>query len=180
MAIFIKRRLLDQIKPFIQSPEIIVITGMRRVGKTTLLRMLYEKIESANKVFIDLENLLNRKLFQEDDFNNIWNNLKPLGISKADRAYIFIDEIQLQPEIVHALKYLHDHYNVKFFASGSSSFYLKNLFPESLAGRKIIFELFPLDFHEFLRFRDIDLEFTSTLGQLTGFINKVRYEKTVK
>lgn len=51
------------------------------------------------------------------------------------------------PNIV---KYLIDHYQVKFFLTGSASFYLKNLFSESLAGRKYIFELFPLSFKEFL------------------------------
>lgn len=52
-----------------------------------------------------------------------------------------------------AIKYLHDHYDAKFFLTGSSSFYLKNLFPESLAGRKVVSELMPLDFREFLVFK---------------------------
>lgn len=57
-----KRELFDKIAPFLTSPEVIVITGMRQVGKTTLLTHIYEQIASDNKLFLDLENPLNRKL----------------------------------------------------------------------------------------------------------------------
>jgi len=60
-----------------------------------------------------------------------------------------LDEIQAMPEIVKVIKFLYDHYDVKFILTGSGSYYLKNLFPESLSGRKILFELFPLAFEEF-------------------------------
>ena len=47
-----------------------------------------------------------------------------------------------------------DHFGVKFFVTGSSNFYLKNLFPESLSGRKFVFILDPLSFGEYLYFKD--------------------------
>ncbi|MDZ7649523.1 MAG: AAA family ATPase [Cytophagales bacterium] len=49
------------------------------------------------------------------------------------------------------VKYLYDTYAIKFIVTGSSSYYIKNLFSESLAGRKRIFEMFPLSFKEFLQ-----------------------------
>ncbi|MFU8845006.1 MAG: ATP-binding protein [Bacteroidales bacterium] len=150
------RRILADIERRLDSREIIVITGMRRVGKTTLLQMLFDKVTSGNKVFLDLENLINQRIFEEIDYNNVWNNLKPFGITKESKAYLFLDEIQVFPGIVKVIKYLFDHYDVKFFLSGSSSYYLKNLFPESLAGRKFVFEMFPLDFEEFLIFKGVD------------------------
>lgn len=52
------------------------------------------------------------------------------------------------------MKYFIDHFKSKFFLTGSASFYLKNVFSESLAGRKYIFELFPLTFQEFLTFKN--------------------------
>ena len=93
------------------------------------------------------------KLFEETDFDQILSNLASRGINKNERAYIFIDEIQNLPVISRVAKYLIDHYKTKFFLTGSSSFYIKNLFPESMAGRKIIFEIFPLTFKEFLLFK---------------------------
>ena len=172
-----KRSIQKEIEDQIPHPEIIVITGMRRVGKTTLLRMLYDGIEDDNKVFFDLENMLDQEVFAEKDYNNIWSNLKEYRITRERRAYVFLDEIQAKPEVTLAVKYLYDHYNVKFFLSGSSSFYLRNLFPESLAGRKMIFELFPLDFREYLTFREIRRAFADTFPEKESTRNKISFEK---
>lgn len=149
----IERYIFLKIKPYINSPEAIVITGMRRVGKTTLLRQIMEEIKSENKIFLDMENPATRKYFEEENYETILNNLRFLGMDTGKKGYVFLDEIQFLKNIPSVVKYLSDHYKIKFFLSGSSSFYLKNLFSESLAGRKYIFELFPLSFREFLRIK---------------------------
>lgn len=127
---------------------------MRQVGKTTLIHQIFNNIKSPHKIFLDLENPLNQKAFEEVNFDNIIPNLEQLGFSLGKKSFIFLDEVQSAPKIVKAIKYLYDHYQIKFFLTGSSSFYLKNLFPESLAGRKVIYELFPLDFEEILIFKE--------------------------
>lgn len=174
------RKILEQIQPQLSSREIVVITGMRRVGKTTLLQMIYDQISSANKVFLDIENILEQKIFEEVDTNNIWANLRAYGITNTEKAYIFLDEIQAMPQIVKAVKYLYDHYDVKFFLTGSSSFYLENLFPESLSGRKIVFDLFPLTFEEFLLFKEVETVRYTTFKNKARQKNRVAYEKTKK
>lgn len=151
----IERDIYIKIKPVIESAEAVVITGMRRVGKTTLLRYISENISSDNKIFLDLENPVTRKYFEEKNFDKILDNFKFLGLNDKKRGYVFLDEIQFIKNIPSIVKYLADNYKIKFFLSGSSSFYLKNLFSESLAGRKYIFELFPLSFREFLKFKNI-------------------------
>ncbi len=161
----------------LKTKEIIVLTGMRQVGKTTLLEYLFKKIKSSNKAFLDLENPLHRKVFEEENFDNIWNNLKEFNISSREKAYIFLDEIQNLPQVSQAVKYLHDHWPVKFFLTGSSSFYLKNLFPESLAGRKLVFELFPLTFSEFLKFKGIVRETPQEFSQKAKNKNKIAFAK---
>jgi len=171
------RKILKSIKKQVITKEIVVLTGMRRVGKTTLFQMIYDEIESRNKVFLDIENILEQKIFEEIDYNNIWANLKPYGISNKEKAYIFIDEIQAEPEIIKPIKYLYDHYDVKFFITGSSSFYLKNLFPESLAGRKVIFELFPLSFEEFLVFKEEKKNFYTDFKKKEENKNLIIHEK---
>lgn len=175
-----KRNLSKYIEQQLDAKEIIVITGMRRVGKTTLLRMVYDKIQSENKVFLDLENIIEQKIFEELDYNNIWANLKPYGLTNLEKAYIFLDEIQVKPEIVHAVKYLYDHYDVKFFVTGSSSFYMKNLFPESLAGRKIVFELFPLNFEEFMFFKEKERDVHDNFREKEQNKNAIACEKYKK
>jgi len=152
---FYKRHILTALENELTTKEIVVLTGMRQVGKTTLLNYLFEQVETKNKVFFDLGNPLHRKIFEEENYDSIWNNLKAFDISSDSKVYLFLDEVQNLPDISRVVKYLYDHWDVKFFLTGSSSYYLKNLFPESLAGRKMIFELFPLTFEEFLQFNDI-------------------------
>jgi len=153
-----ERTLFKKIEPFIQSKEALVVTGMRRVGKTSLLQYFFNKIVSKNKIFIDLENPVNQKYFEETDYERIKLSLEILGVNFSTRSFIFIDEIQLLKNIPSIIKYFIDHYNVKFFLTGSASYYLKNLFAESLSGRKYIFELYPLTFREFLIFKEINIE----------------------
>lgn len=152
---FIPRLVSARLQSEIETKEAVVITGMRQVGKTTLLRHLFETVPSSNKAFLDIGNPLHRKIFEEENFDAIWNNLAFHKVSNTQKAYLFLDEVQNLPTISQAVKYLGDHWPVKFFLTGSSSYYLKNLFSESLSGRKLIFELFPLTFQEFLAFKKV-------------------------
>ncbi|MCG2689715.1 ATP-binding protein [Candidatus Parcubacteria bacterium] len=152
---FIERKIHQSIKKHLAQKQISVITGMRRTGKTTLIKKLLDEIASDNKLYIDLQRLDNRDLFLEKNYENVLRALTEKGLDFSKRAYLALDELQLVPEAVSVLKYLYDHYKIKFLVTGSSSFYLKNLFSESLSGRKKIFELYPLDFGEFLFFKHV-------------------------
>jgi len=163
----IKRELYNKIEPYIASREAIIVTGMRRVGKTILLQFIYDQISSDNKIFLDLENPLNQRYFEQDDFEQIKFIFETLKINFSQPAFIFLDEIQLVKNIPQVVKYFSDHYAAKFFLSGSASFYLKNLFSESLAGRKYIFELFPCSFKEFLAFKQVGINLPVQHSQIT-------------
>lgn len=149
---------------------------MRQVGKTTLMRQIFDNLKSPYKIFLDLENPLNQKIFEEENFDNIISNLERLDFSLGKKSFIFLDEVQLAPKIVKAIKYLYDHFKIKFFLTGSSSFYLKNLFPESLAGRKVVYELFPLDFEEFSVFREKKKELFKGFPAKIKNKNKISFE----
>lgn len=153
----IRRALYDEITRYLDSPDALVVTGMRRVGKTTLFQEVYDQLPSQNKLFLDLENPQNRKIFENESYEAIKLTLSALNLDFDQKCYIFLDEIQLVKNIPSVVKYLIDHYAVKFLLTGSASFYLKNLFSESLAGRKFIFELYPLSFSEFLAFKNSNL-----------------------
>ncbi len=153
---YFPRKIFDSLKDHLNSKQITVLTGMRRTGKTTIIKHLLSQVSGENKAYFDLERIDNRELFSEKNYDLIIETLKQRGIDPHKKAYIALDEIQLAHNITSVLKYLHDNYNIKFIVTGSSSFYLKNLFTESLAGRKKVFELFPLDFGEFLFFKDVE------------------------
>ncbi|NOX20338.1 MAG: ATP-binding protein, partial [Nitrospirae bacterium] len=162
-----ERKIYKEIMKYLDSPEAIIITGMRRTGKTTLLKYIYGNIRSENKIFIDMENPINRRYFDEEDYENIKTSFELMGVNFRKKCYIFIDEIQFVKNLPSVVKYFIDHYNVKFFLTGSASFYLKNLFTESLTGRKFIFELYPLSFEEFLLFKESKLRIPENTEKLS-------------
>ena len=175
-----KRALFNKLIRYLDKKEALVITGMRQVGKTTLMRQLYDYISDREKLWFDFENPLDVKIFEDIDYNNIYKRLDDLaGGAKNKKILVFIDEIQIFPEITKIIKYLLDHYQVKFIVTSSSNYYLKNLFPESLSGRKFIFQLDPLSFREYLYFQDRispdeigDLKLLDAIGNNTVFVHK--------
>jgi uncharacterized protein len=181
----IERTIFKELVEHLKKPQVTVITGMRRVGKSTALKYLLKTIEHDNKVYIDLEKVENRFLFNQPTYKDIEINLAVEGIDLSQPAVIALDEIQLIKESTSIIKYLYDTYHVKFIVTGSSSFYLKNRFSESLAGRKQIFEMFPLDFKEFLAFKGQNTEGVSQFA-MKPFIQafylkwKVYYEEYLR
>lgn len=148
-----KRPLYYELRKHINHKNALLIIGMRQVGKTTLMRQLYENV-SQPKLWFDFDNPLDQKVFEDVDYQAIYRRIIAMVKKDRGRLSVFIDEIQNFPEITQVIKYLIDHYGVKFYLTGSSNFYLKNLFPESLSGRKFLYELSPLSFQEYLYFKD--------------------------
>jgi predicted AAA+ superfamily ATPase len=156
----IYRQLYQDLEDHLSKKQATVITGMRRVGKTTAIRHLLAQVPHTNKLFLDLEKAENRYLLNQPMYRDVELDLQVQGVDLKKPAVIAIDEIQLVRNAPSVIKYLYDTYDIKFLLTGSSSYYLKNHFSESLAGRKRIFEMFPLNFAEFVAFRGID---TNTL-----------------
>ncbi len=166
---YYKRKIYSALKEHMNSNDVTIITGMRRTGKTTLVEHLLSEIDSKNKIFLDLEKISNQELFSDKNYDNVIINLERRGLTQKERMFVALDEIQTMQNIPSVIKYLHDHYNIKFILTGSSSYYLKNQFTESLAGRKMLFELFPLDFSEFLTFKEIPHIATKNIELIKSF-----------
>jgi len=139
------------------SRKISLLIGPRQVGKTTLLEQLFEEIctnQKAMGISLDLDVISD--LEKVASFESTLNLLKLNGYEEKqkDFFYLFLDEAQRHPPMGKIMKNIYDHLpNVKIYASGSSSIALKEQAQESLAGRKNIFYIYPLDFEEFLLFR---------------------------
>jgi len=74
-------------------------------------------------------------------------------------------------------KYLYDSYDIKFIVTGSSAYYMKNMFSESLAGRKKLFEVYPLNFSELLLFNSVP--FSEIPLENSGVFLKSEYERLI-
>lgn len=162
----IERTIFPVLSQALSDQRIMVITGMRRVGKTTTLKWLLEQVPSANKLLMDLERRDQRAVFDESNYERVMDYFRNVGLSPEEPMTIALDEIQYAPNLPSVVKYLYDKYRIKFLLTGSSSFYLKNLFNESMAGRKEVYEMFPLGFGEFLDFRGIPYRKRTSLEEM--------------
>ncbi|MBE0478969.1 ATP-binding protein [Candidatus Aerophobetes bacterium] len=157
------RKILREILPYVQRRQIIILKGLRRVGKTTLLyqiidhllkkenvspyRILYFSFDEEIENFDDITKTYQREVLRED------------LLDTKERCYLFFDEIQKYEGWPEKLKILYDLYpHLKIFASGSAALTLTRGVKESLAGRFFEFEIEPLDFVEYLAFRKCHYE----------------------
>ena len=165
-----KRTIVSSIEQFLDSPDIIVLHGSRQVGKTSIMLYLIEHLKNLNydTFYIDLEDLRFTAIL-DSGAKNLFKYLEENSIIKNKKLYLFIDEIQYLENPSNILKILHDHYSerIKLFISGSSTFAIKSKFKDSLVGRTINFEIFPLSFREYLLFKgskiDISKEISSSV-----------------
>lgn len=187
--LFIKRDIFEDLKSHLPKREITLIVGPRQAGKTTLMMMLKEHLESARKktVFLSFDFENDQKFFYSQ--NSLIEKLK-LEFGN-DEGYVFIDEIQRKEDAGLFLKGLYDmSLPYKFIVSGSGSVELKEKVHESLAGRKAMFEVFPVSFREFVNFKTgykyndkladyFTVENKKTLGFLGEYLNFGGYPRVV-
>ncbi|MDX2171645.1 MAG: ATP-binding protein [Bacteroidota bacterium] len=172
----IVRRIYADLEKHLTKKQVTVILGMRRVGKSTAVKYLLSKVKHNNKLYLDCEKIEYQTLFNTPSYDAIINELELLGIDFKKHTVIALDEIQLIKNLPSFIKYVYDTYNVKFIVTGSSSYYLKNQFTESLAGRKLIYELYPLSFDEFLVFKNQKIQNVAKYGNI--YYNAAWYNKT--
>jgi predicted AAA+ superfamily ATPase len=155
------REILPKIIPFLEPENIVLLTGARQTGKTSLLYLLIRQlwnngVPPSQIIYFDLENIYDFSLLQNlKDFNDFWQILKDRGVDRQKRVFVFIDEVQHLEKPSSFLKYLHDHYKpgLKFIVTGSSSLEIKKKFTDRLTGRVYSFVIKPLSFREFLEFK---------------------------
>ncbi|MDP3043598.1 MAG: ATP-binding protein [bacterium] len=150
------RKITQELKNWLFEKEIIILNGPRQVGKTSILKLIEqeltgEKIKKEQIFYLNLEEI---KIL--DTLNNDPENIFKYVINPEEKNYFFIDEIQYLDNPSNFLKHLYDKYagKIKIIATGSSSLELKAKFQDSLAGRKVSFSVNPLDFEEFLNFKN--------------------------
>jgi predicted AAA+ superfamily ATPase len=158
-----KRIVIDEINKFIDSDEVIVLHGARQVGKTFILRFLQDQLKDRGDTtyFIDLEDSRYVKIL-DAGIDSFLRHLDEEGVTSSGRGrkcFILIDEIQYLAAPSSFLKLVADHHkNLKLIVSGSSSFAIKAKFKDTLVGRTVNFEIFPLSFREFLLFNQVHFE----------------------
>ena len=144
--------------------EIIVLTGIRRAGKTTIMYQmigfLLKDVKPEQILYVNLDDEALKKESLEKIYNLYRQSKNP-----QDKAYIFLDEIQNIQDWQYFLKKHYDlRDNVKFIISGSSAKLLKGEYATLLTGRNLTFNIYPLSFKEYLQFAKVDYtQITTTI-----------------
>ncbi|MCS7367315.1 MAG: ATP-binding protein [archaeon YNP-WB-062] len=154
-----KRHTFKDILESLNDRRITMITGLRRVGKTTILYQLIENIltyEDPRRLLYFSFDETHANLREVLSFYERNVLMKPL--EEAGRVYVFLDEVQYAMDWASTLKRFYDLYpKIKFVISGSSTILLSREALEKLAGRFTLMELKPLTFKEFLEMRGIQI-----------------------
>lgn len=170
-----RERYMSKLVPLLKTKDVIFLTGLRRVGKTTLLKQLVQKLISQKVpkehiFYVSLDMVALDKLTIQDiieEYRTIH------GISYNTYVYVFLDEVTYKEKFNQELKNLYDLGFCKIFASSSSASVLndKRAF---LTGRAHYMEIEPLDFDEFLTFKKYNI------NGANGHLAKKYFEEYMK
>jgi len=156
-----EREIYQQVSKFLSLPQIIAFTGLRRVGKTTIMfKILQDFIQNGfapkNILYFSFDE------FRETDIRAIINEYEKIMEKNigSEKYLLLLDEIQKLENWEEKLKRVYDTYskNIKIIISGSESLFIKKRSRETLAGRIFEFKIEPLSFKEFLGFKEIHFQ----------------------
>ena len=155
-----RKRYLEILEKNLDNKEIIFITGLRRVGKSTLLKQFIFKLINEKRInpkrimYLSLD----AYLFKENSIHDLVREFRKMHNIKIDeKIYLFFDEVVYKKDFNQELKNLYDLENVKIFASSSSASLLNDK-KAFLTGRTRTIEIDPLDFQEYLLFKNYSMK----------------------
>lgn len=151
----VKREIyLKQIRPFYNSEMVKVITGIRRCGKSTLIRQIIQELKEAGVavdriVYINFEDYQYRELCDTDSLYQYVENM----ISGDEKHYLLFDEIQNVNQFELAINSFRSTNDVSIFITGSNSRLLSGELATHLSGRTLSFRIMPFTFGEYCEYQ---------------------------
>lgn len=145
---------LNKIMPFVDTPFVKILTGVRRCGKSTILKMIQKKLKEEHHITgeqilsyrfdsMEYEDMTSKELYQE---------LKT-KILNTKKTYLFLDEIQEINGWEKVVNTLASDYDVDIYITGSNSRMMSSEISTYLTGRYVTFYIYTLSFDEYLTFK---------------------------
>lgn len=167
---------LDKIMPFVDTPFVKILTGVRRCGKSTILKMIIKKLREEKHV--DDEQILSYRFdsmeYEDMTTKELYLELKS-KIIQSKKTYLFLDEIQEIEGWEKVVNTLASDFDVDIYITGSNSRMMSSEISTYLTGRYITFHIYTLSFEEYLMFKksyttlkDLKQEFSQYV-RLGGF-----------
>lgn len=145
---------LDKIMPFVDTPFVKILTGVRRCGKSTILKIIIKKIKEEKNV--DDEQILNyffnSMAYEDMTTKELYLELKS-KIIQSKKTYLFLDEIQEIEGWEKVVNTLASDFDVDIYITGSNSRMMSSEISTYLTGRYITFHIYTLSFEEYLMFK---------------------------
>ena len=150
MNYIFRAKYIEKIKKFIDKPIVKILTGMRRVGKSTILNIIKDQllkdVPDENKIYMNFESF---EFFDIKDAKLLKEYLDEKLKDKKGRVYFFFDEIQLVKDWERVVNALRVSLNSDIYITGSNSKLISGDLATLLAGRYVEFEIQPFTFDEF-------------------------------
>ncbi len=163
---------LNKIMAYVDTPFVKILTGVRRCGKSTLLKMIIEKLKTEKNILQEQIVSCRYDSMEYEDLTakQVYNDLKA-RLSSSGTTYLFLDEIQEIDGWEKVVNSLASDFNVDIYISGSNSRMMSSEISTYLTGRYVSFRIFTLSFKEYLTFRNF---FTSISDPKTELANYIR------
>lgn len=147
---------LERIRPFYQSEMVKVLTGIRRCGKSTLLKQIIEEIRAEGAlqhqiIYINFEDYKYRNISNSDGLYDYINE----RVTVEEKYYLFIDEIQNVGGFELVINSFRSTHDISIFITGSNSKLLSGELATHLSGRTISIKVMPFNFQEFYEFKHL-------------------------
>ena len=147
---------LEKMINLIGTPDIKVITGVRRCGKSKLLESFKEYIESTVEKVNIIHINYNLTKFEEFKDYHILNEYIETSYKKGCENFVFIDEIQMCPNFEVVINNIHALEKFDIYITGSNAFLLSSDLATLFTGRTFEIKVFPFSFKEFLKYYNLD------------------------
>lgn len=147
---------LEKMINLIGTPDIKVITGVRRCGKSKLLESFKEYIESTVEKFNIIHINYNLTKFEEFKDYHILNEYIETSYTKGCENFVLIDEIQMCPNFEVVINNIHALEKFDIYITGSNAFLLSSDLATLFTGRTFEIKVFPFSFKEFLKYYNLD------------------------
>ena len=145
---------MDKIMTYVDTPFVKVLTGIRRSGKSTIMKMVMNKLE--NERHIPKENIISMRFdsmeYEDMTAKQMFETIKA-GLSDQGRTYLFLDEVQEISGWEKVVNSFLGEYDVDIYVTGSNSRMMSSEIATYLTGRYVFFQVYPLSFEEYLSFR---------------------------
>lgn len=146
---------LEQLKSVQGVPDIKVITGIRRCGKSKLMEAFIDYIrnsdDNANIIYIDFTDLDFEELKEYHKLNNYVKN----AYVESKNNYLFIDEVQTCEGFEKTLNSLHASEKYDIYVTGSNAFLLSSDLATLFTGRTFSIEVFPFSLKEYMKYYEL-------------------------